>query len=189
MTSSGPASTLDRYQEALASVLELAEVEADCARATRAVSCLVKPAFHPECAISVVERGRDTEMTVRAAARSIWAFTQRSGDPVTSWVKPAVSVEKIAMPAGLAASWRAAVDELENAPRPEPEQILGLDGMSVDVVLWRARTARRCSIWFGRFDEMQALHRLMRFVLTEGATVAAWEQSTRSLQQALGYLP
>ena len=30
---------------------------------------------------------------------------------------------------------------------------------------------------------------VLRFVLTEGATVAAWEQSTRSLQQARGYLP
>jgi hypothetical protein len=180
----------DPYDEALRTILQIPALADEASGAERVLRCLFKPSFHPECSISLVERDGAEQMTIRIPARSVWSLIQaRAGspteNPVTDWVKPPVSVEQVATrpPASL----RAAIDAVEQKPLPEVPAF-GIDGMSVDVVLWRQGFERSFSLWFGRFDDGDERHRLVRSVLETAIDVARWGQSRTGLHAVRAYV-
>ena len=182
---------LTTYASALRTILEIPRLEVESSGATRVVRCLLKPSSHPECAISIVERGTAAEMTLRVPERSVWTLiSARRGspsvDPVTGWVKPAVSAERIEILEPIE-DWRVAVADLERTQLPEGSAC-GIDGMGVDLVLWRPDVERSWETWFGPFDERDPSHRLVRAILDTAVSLARWRQSLMGLQRARAYL-
>ena len=178
----------DSYEDALRIVLEIPRLEVEAARATRIVRCLVRPSHHVEFSVSVVECGDSASLTVRVPSRSVWGFYnsrhgQAQGDPLQGWVKPTVSIERVRMTADALAAWRVAVDALEDAsfdPRPEPGLVL--DGVTVDIQMWRPEDARSIVLRLGQVPSTDPLMRLMRVTLDAAWDLAEWRQSVTGLQ-------
>lgn len=181
------------YDDALRTILELPTLESESWGARRVVQCLFKPSFHPECAISLVERNGVSALTVRVPSCSIWSVVSArrgvpTNDPAADWVKPTLSTEHVAgLPPEAAAAWQAAVDAIAGARLPERATI-GLDGMTVDVRLWSPSLRGAFSLWFGELDPADSRHRLVGAVLGTALRAARWERSAVALANVRGYL-
>jgi hypothetical protein len=183
---------LSAYDAALARILRIPPLTTAIS-AERVVRCLFKPAFHAECWIELLDRENDSQMTIRAAAASIWSLSNaRSGpwpgDPVTAWVEPAVSIEKLELSAATRPKWRDAVASIDDASPPSGAAVFGLDGMSVDVVLRHEGVERSLTAWFGPFDCGDASHRLVLSLLDTAIDGATWVQSLTALSNARSYV-
>lgn len=180
------------YDLDLRTLLGIPPLEEEISGAQRMVRCLFKPSFHREGSISLVERDGVSEMTIRCATRSIWSWTQaREGslaDPITDWVEPAASIER--RPIELAThgeSLHTLFAAVERDMRVD-RSAYGIDGMSVDVTLWRAELSNSFSVWFGPFDEVDSRHRLIEWIVRLAIDAAEWELSIATLECMRDYV-
>jgi hypothetical protein len=188
---SEPWHAIDAYDEALRSVLEAPSLQDGASDARWVLRCLFKPVFHTECWIALVERD-DTavEMTLRVPTRPIWAFVRARqgllhGNPVTDWVEPAISTEAIAV--GGVMPWRAMIDAIAREAFPDVTSS-GIDGMGVTVLLWRSGIRRSWELWFGRFDERDGRHRLLRATVETARSLTVRAASVAALEHVRGSL-
>lgn len=185
---SGWLDTGDSYEDVLRTVLEIPRLQVEAAGATRVVRCLVQPSHQVECSVSVVECRDSATVTVRVPSRSVWGFYNSrrglsQGDPLQGWVKPAVSIERVLMTADPLAAWRVAIDALGDVsfdPRPEPG--LMLDGVTVDIEMWRPEDTRSIVLRLDLVPSTDPLMRLMQITLDAARDLAEWRQSVAGLQ-------
>ena len=182
----GKYSESQTYDQALIEVLALAPIEEESLGAARVAQFVFKPAFHPECAISVIERSEQSEVVVRVALRSVWQhLNQRPGAEVMapSLVAPGLSVQRVPGTAASTEAYRAALDGLL-APSTQPA--LALDGMGVDIAIARDSGVVRHQCHSA--SAAAAARRLMCEAIALARELARWESTQAALINLTEYL-
>ena len=129
---------LPSFEDTLRGVLELPTVAQDSAGATRVVRCLYMPSFHREVALTLVERGQASELTVRAPSIPVgprW-MEQVFGKPghVPAGPAPKAVIERVTLPTEPLIE--RAVRALDPA-RIKPSIPTMTDGMKAELCLWQ----------------------------------------------------
>ncbi|MGE0869137.1 MAG: hypothetical protein AB7P03_11250 [Kofleriaceae bacterium] len=179
------------YQDALRDILRIPALETESAGATRVVRCLFTPPFHPECSLSIVETVTAIDVTVRAATRSVSQHScaqhgwSSGGDPVRSWVEPAVSIEVIRGVEAPPRYQHAALAALDHVEVPHDGSIQ-LDGIILEVELWSAGRTRTFTI--RGTETAHAGYRVARTALDIALDVAQWDASRAAIRNVLTYV-
>lgn len=153
------------YDATLREILGVRPFEDEVSGADFALRAVIVPAFHSECAVTVIRRGAETTMLVRCADDSVWHSVS---SPRLEGKKPKEAVGVIADRFTLRADEVARLEKVAAATRaPADNPGAGLDGMTTTFEVLLQGTTSKLTVWHGMYggapdDWMHGLARVIR---------------------------